>query len=94
MVWAWSLKQFLEVVRSALCGLPTTPMVYGSHERALALLFFLFLGGTIGGAFAGVLIPLHLALKAVEDRSNRFFARGMVGSDVKEFLSGSQALGS
>ena len=33
-----------------------------------------FLGGTIGGVFAGVLVPPRLVLEAVEDHSDRFFA--------------------
>jgi len=77
------------VVWGALCGLSTTPA-----ERALAPLLFLLLGGTIGGAFVGVLIPPCLAFEAVEDCSDRFFARGVTGDDVKEFLGGSWTLAS
>ena len=67
-------------------------MVDGSHERALALLLVLLLDGTVVGAFAGVLISFRLALEAVEDRSDRLLAQGMVGGDVKELLGGSWAL--
>ena len=42
-------------------------MVGGGHERALASLRVLLLAGTVGGAFIDVLIPLRLALEAVED---------------------------
>ena len=56
----------------------------------LVLLF----GRTIGGAFAGILVLPCLALKVAEDRSDRFFARGMAGGDVEEFLGGSWALAS
>ena len=80
------------MVWGALHGLPTTPAVCGGHERALASLLFIFLGGMIGGAFAGILVPPRLAFEAVEDRSNRFFTRGMAGGDVEEFLGGSRAL--
>ena len=83
------------MVRCALCGLLTTPTVSGSHERALVLLLlFLLFGGTVGGAFASVLIPPRLAIKAIEDRSDHFFAQGVAGGDVKEFLGGSQTLAS
>ena len=94
VVWAWPLEHFLEVVWSALRGLLTTSVVSGGHERALAPLLFLFLSGTIGGAFAGVLVPSRIAFEAVKDRSDCFFARGMAGGDVQEFLGGSWALAS
>ena len=48
----------------------------------------------MGGAFVGVLVLLRLTLEAVEDRSDCFFARGVAGGDVEEFLGGSQALAS
>ena len=80
------------MVRGTLCGL-STPLVVGSgHERALASLLVLLLAGMVGGAFAGVLIPLCLALEAVEDRSDRLLARGVAGGDVKELFGDSQAL--
>ena len=80
------------MVTGALRGLPTTPAVSGGHERALTPLLFLLLGGTIGGAFVGILVLPRLALEAVEDRSNHLLARGMVGGDVEELLGGSRAL--
>ena len=46
----------------------------------------------VGDAFVSVLIPLCLALKAVKDRSDHLLARGVAGGDIKELLSGSQAL--
>ena len=71
------------MVRSALRRLPTTPVVSGGYERALVpLLLVLAFGGTIRGAFTGVLIPPCLAIKTIEDRSDRFFSRGMAGGDV------------
>ena len=94
MVRAWSLKQFLEVIWSALSGLPTTIAVCGGHKRALTPLLFLLLSGMIGGAFVDVLVPPRLAFEAVEDCSDRFFARGVAGGDVKEFLGGSWAIAS
>ena len=92
MVWAWPFKQLLEVVQGTLCGLPTPLVVGGSHERALMSLHVLLLAGTVGGAFTGILVPLHLALEAVEDRSDRLLARGMASGDVEELLGGSRAL--
>ena len=55
-------------------------------------LLVLLLIGAVGGTFAGVLVPLCLALEAVEDRSDRLLARGVVGGDVEELLGGSWAL--
>ena len=46
----------------------------------------------VGGALAGVLVPLCLAFEAVEDRSNHLLARGVAGGDVEELLGGSRAL--
>ena len=80
------------MVQSALRGLPTTPAVSGGHERALAPLLVLLLVGTVGGAFAGVLIPLCLAFEAVKNCPDRLLTRGVVGGNVEELLSGSQAL--
>ena len=69
------------------------PLAVGSgHERALALLLVLLRVGAVGGAFAGVLILLCLALEVVEDRSDRLLARGVAGGDVDVLLGGSRAL--
>ena len=56
----------------------------------LVLLFDRMVGGTL----PSVLVPLRLAFEAVEDCSDRFFARGVASGDVKEFLGGSRALAS
>ena len=75
VVWAWPLEHFLEVVRSALRGLPTTLAVSSSHEWVLTPLLLVFpFGGTIGGAFAGTLVPPCLALEAIEDRFDRLLS--------------------
>ena len=50
------------------------------------------LAWTIGGAFAGILVLLRLALKAVEDRFDRLLTRGMASGDVEELLGGLWAL--
>ena len=92
MVRAWPLEQLLEVVRGALHGLLTALVVGGGHERALTPLLVLLLDGTVGGAFAGILVLFHLALEAVEDCSDCLFTRGMAGGDVVELLGGSRAL--
>jgi len=89
---AWPFEQFLKVVRGTLCGLPTLLTVGGGHERALTPLLVLLLVGAVGGAFAGVLIPLCLALRAVKNRPDRLLARGVAGGDIEELLSGSWAL--
>ena len=53
----------------------TPPLVVGGgHERALAPLLVLLLVRTVGGAFAGVLVPLCLAFEAVEGRPDRLLA--------------------
>ena len=71
------------MVRSALRGLLTTPTVSGGHERALTLLLLVLpFGGTIGGTFVGVVVPLCLAVETIKDRSDSFFSRGMAGGDV------------
>ena len=80
------------MVRSALHGLLTTPTVSGGHERALAPLLVLLLAETVGGTFAGLLVLLRLAFKAVENSPNCLLTRGISGGDVEELLSGSWAL--
>ena len=68
--------------------------VDSGHERALAPLLVLLIIGAVGGAFVDVLVPLCLALGAVENRSDHLLARGMAGGDVEELLGGSWALAS
>ena len=87
VVWAWPLEHFLEVVQSALRGLSATFAVSSGHERVVAPLLLIFLfGGTVGGAFAGVLVPPRLSVGAIEDGSDRLLSRGVTGGDVQEFL--------
>ena len=60
-----------EDLLDTLRGLPTTLAVGSGCERIVApLLLVLLFGGTVGGAFAGVLVPLGLAFEAIEDRSD------------------------
>ena len=49
-------------------------MVDSGHERALKVLPVLLLVGIVGGAFAGIVVPLCLALGAVKDSSDCLFA--------------------
>ena len=56
------------------------------------LLLILLPNGTVGGTFADILVLPYLAIEAIEDRSDRFFARGMASGDVKEFLGCTRAL--
>ena len=63
------------MVRGALSGFLTSLMVGSGNERALASLFVLV--GTVGGAFAGVLVPLRLAL---EDASAKGLRSRQVGA--------------
>ena len=80
------------MVRGTLGGLPTPLMVDSGHERALAPLLVLLLVGAVGGAFAGVLVPLCLTLMAIKNRPDRLLARGVAGGDVEELLGGLRAL--
>ena len=52
----------------------------------------LLLVGAVRGAFAGILVPLCLALGAVKNCPDRLLARGMAGGNVEELLGGSWAL--
>ena len=71
VVWAWPLEHFFKVVWSAFRGLSSTFMVGGGHERVVApLLLILSLGGTVGGAFVGGLVPPFHAVGAVKDGSD------------------------
>ena len=66
--------------------------VNSGHEPALMSLLVLHLVGVVGGAFAGILVPLCLALGAVENCPDRLLARGMASGDVEDLLVGSWAL--
>ena len=69
------------------------PLTVGSgHEQALTSLLVLLLIWAVGGVFADVLIPLCLALGAVENCPNRLLAQGVAGGDVEELLGGLRAL--
>ena len=92
MVRAWPFEQLLEEVRGTLDGLLASLTVDSGHERALTPLFVLLLVGTVGGAFAGILILLRLAFEAVENCFDSLLVRGVASGDVKEFLGGSRAL--
>ena len=75
MVRAWSLEHFFKVVWSALRGLPATLTVGSGHERVVAPLLHIFsFGRTVGGAFAGALVPPRLVIGMVEDHLGRFLA--------------------
>ena len=80
------------MVQGTLGGLSTPLAVGGAHKRDLVLLLVLLFVGTVGGAFADVLVPVRLAFKAIEDRSDRLLARSVAGGDVEELLGGSWAL--
>ena len=73
MVRAWPFEQLLEVVRGTLGGL-STPLrsTAATSEPSCHCLFFFFVG-TVGGAFADVLVLFCLALEVVKDRSDHFF---------------------
>ena len=61
-------------------------------EQLLTPLLVLLLVGAVGGVFADVLVPLHVALGTVKNRPDHLLARGMAGGDVDELLGGSRAL--
>ena len=92
MVWAWPIEQLLKVVQGILGGRTTPLAVGGGHERALTSLLVLLLAGMVGGTFTGVLIPLCLALEAVEDSSDHLLTRGVASGGVEELLGASRAL--
>ena len=67
-------------------------MEFLHHERALMPLLVLLLARMVGGAFAGILVLLCLALDLVKDHSDHLLTRGMASGDVEELLGGSWAL--
>ena len=80
------------MVQGTLHGLSAPIAIGDGHERALVPPLVLLLDRTVGGAFAGILIPLLLAFEAVEDHFDCLLARGMAGGNVEELLGGSWAL--
>ena len=79
------------MVQGTLGRLLASITVSKGHEQALMLLLVLLLVGTVGGAFAGVLVPLRLSLEAV-GALTASSPQDMAGGDVKELLCGSWTL--
>ena len=55
-------------------------------------LLVLLIIGAVGGAFAGILIPLCLPFEAVKNHPDRLLGRGVSSGDIEELLGGSRAL--
>jgi hypothetical protein len=49
------------------------------------LLFFVFLGVTLGGRLGGVLLPLPIALVFVEDGLDDLLSQSKLSGDVHQF---------
>ena len=78
------------MVQGTLGRLLIPPLVVNSgHERDLVPLLVLLLIGAVGGAFAGVLVLLCLALGAVKNCPDHLLIRGVASGDVEELLGGS-----
>ena len=86
MVGAWTIHEFVKMVRQSLLGLLRRAIGRGDQRRAIRpmSIFFVFLALLRGGAF----IPVHalgfeLVLASAKDRSDRLLARGVVGGDIE-----------
>ena len=86
VVGAWTVHEFVEVVRQSLLGLLGHTISCVDQRGAVrpALIFSIFLAPLRGGAFVQVCaLGFDLILASAEDHSDRLLARGMVGGDVE-----------
>jgi hypothetical protein len=85
-----ALEHLLEVVEGALSGRPLALSFGSGHEQALVPLLvvvLLLLTEAVGGTLIGVLVPLCLAFRAIEDCPHRVLAKGVANGNVEELLS-------
>jgi len=91
MVGAWAIHEFVEVVRQAVLGLLARAISCGDQRGVVrsALVLFVLLAPLSGGALVLVrALGLAFVPSPVEDRSDRFLARGMVSGDVEQVVVG------
>ena len=91
MVGAWTIHEFVEVVRQALLGLLAHVISHGDQSgvgRSAPILLVLF-APLRGGALVLVLaLGLALVPATTKDRSGRLLVGGVVHGDVEQVVGG------
>ena len=86
VVGAWTIHEFVEVVRQSLLGLPGRAISRGDQRSVVrpASILFILLAPLSGGAFVWIhALGLAFILASAEDRSDRLLTRGVVSGDVE-----------
>ena len=87
MVGAWTIHEFIEVVRQSLLGLPGCAISRGDQCGVVrpAPILLVLLAPLSGGAFVRIhALRLAFVLASAEDCPDRLLARGVVGGDVEQ----------
>jgi hypothetical protein len=92
VIRAGSFEHLLKVIWGALCGRLLALALDSGDERVLMPLPALLLFRVVGAAFAGVVFPLCLATRAVEDHPHHLLAEGVASDDVEELFFGLRTL--
>ena len=91
MIGAWTIHEFIEVVRQSLLGLPGCVISCGDQRGVVrpAPILPVLLAPLSGGAFVWIrALGLAFVPASTEDRSDRLLARGMVGGDIEQIAGG------
>ena len=91
VVRAWTIHEFVEVVRQSLLGLPGCAISRGDQcgvVRPTSILLVL-LAPLNGWAFVWIhALGLAFVPASAEDRSDRLLAKGVVGGNVEQIAGG------
>ena len=91
VVGAWTIHEFVEVVRQSLMGLLDCAIGHGDQWGAVrpTSILFIFLAPLRGGALVRVhAFGFDLVLASAQDRSDHLLAGGVVGGYVKQVAGG------
>ena len=91
MVGAWTIHEFVEVVRQSLLGLPGCVISNGDQCGTVrpAPILLVLLAPLSGGAFVWIhVLGLALVPVSVEDRSNCLLIGGVVGGNIEQIAGG------
>ena len=91
VVGAWSIHEFVEVVRQSLLGLPGCAIGHGDQRCVVrpAPILLVLLAPLSGGALVWIhALGLDLVPASVEGHSDCLLAGGVVGGNVEQIAGG------
>ena len=91
VVGAWTIHEFVEVVRQSLLGLPGCAISSGDQRGVVrpTLILPVLFAPLSGGAFVWIrMLGLAFVPTSVEDRSDCLLTRGVVGGNVEQIVGG------